>query len=281
MQIGGTRAPSPVGDLGFIEMTQALLLEDVTWQPSGPDIVMHGYLPQSGRLKAVAHLTTKASSGGVQESNANSTANGSNNTSSSNSHTTSQLDSGNRVEFYKSWDQYGCFSNFSSHNITMPDVPMTRDVLAEGSSDSNREWSSVEHYYQSQKFMGVNHPDAIALVEAIFNANSPEEAAKLGRRAQRTRPELMRSDWDQVKPVVMLAALRRKFEMHQGPRNMLLGTDNAPRASLVETSPHDYYWGEGHDGSGENTLGKLLMQVRDEMMAKQQPNTNKQLLSQV
>ena len=30
--IGGARAPSPVGELGFVEMTQAVQIEDVKWQ---------------------------------------------------------------------------------------------------------------------------------------------------------------------------------------------------------------------------------------------------------
>ena len=30
--IGGARAPTPVGELGFVEMTQAVQLEHVTWQ---------------------------------------------------------------------------------------------------------------------------------------------------------------------------------------------------------------------------------------------------------
>ena len=34
-----------------------------------------------------------------------------------------------------------------------------------------------------------------ALSEEIWMAGSPEEAAKLGRAAQRQQPELVRSDW--------------------------------------------------------------------------------------
>ena len=31
---------------------------------------------------------------------------------------------------------------------------------------------------------------------------------------------------------------------------------------LIESSPYDYYWGCGGDGSGKNRLGKILMEVR-------------------
>jgi diaminohydroxyphosphoribosylaminopyrimidine deaminase/5-amino-6-(5-phosphoribosylamino)uracil reductase len=43
--IGGSTAPSPVGDLGLTLMTQALRLESVTGRSVGPDYVVEGYLP--------------------------------------------------------------------------------------------------------------------------------------------------------------------------------------------------------------------------------------------
>lgn len=239
LQIGGIRAPSPVGDLGFIEMTQALQLEDVTWQPSGPDLLMQAYLPQSGGLKAVA-ASAVANALGSQSA----LPEASNSSSNGSIH-------GRCIEFYKAWDEYGCFSNFSAHKITL----------------DQKEWPSVEHYYQSQKFFGVANPDAVALFDAITHADSPEKAARIGRTAQRERPNLVRPDWDTTKSNVMLEALRAKFNTHTGPRELLLSTAASnPAATLVESSPHDYYWGKGYDGSGLNTLGHLLMKVRDELL---------------
>ena len=43
--VGGKLAPSPVGDLGLAEMTDALTLERVSWHQLGPDFVVEGYLP--------------------------------------------------------------------------------------------------------------------------------------------------------------------------------------------------------------------------------------------
>ncbi|MBD2464012.1 bifunctional diaminohydroxyphosphoribosylaminopyrimidine deaminase/5-amino-6-(5-phosphoribosylamino)uracil reductase RibD [Oscillatoria sp. FACHB-1407] len=42
--IGGATAPSPVGDLGFTEMTAALPLERVSWRAIGSDLLIEGYL---------------------------------------------------------------------------------------------------------------------------------------------------------------------------------------------------------------------------------------------
>ena len=43
--IGGSTAPTPVGDLGFTTMTEALSLERVRWRTVGSDCLVEGYLP--------------------------------------------------------------------------------------------------------------------------------------------------------------------------------------------------------------------------------------------
>ncbi|MCC5635635.1 bifunctional diaminohydroxyphosphoribosylaminopyrimidine deaminase/5-amino-6-(5-phosphoribosylamino)uracil reductase RibD [Nostoc sp. CHAB 5844] len=47
--IGGTHAPTPVGDLGFTTMTEALPLERVRWRVVGSDCLVEGYLPQNSQ----------------------------------------------------------------------------------------------------------------------------------------------------------------------------------------------------------------------------------------
>lgn len=43
--VGGKAAPSPVDDLGFTNMTEALILERVSWRFVGADCLAEGYLP--------------------------------------------------------------------------------------------------------------------------------------------------------------------------------------------------------------------------------------------
>ena len=43
--IGGSTAPTPVGDLGLTTMTQAISLEQVRWRIVGSDCLLEGYLP--------------------------------------------------------------------------------------------------------------------------------------------------------------------------------------------------------------------------------------------
>ncbi len=342
LQIGGSRAPTPVGDLGFVEMTQALQLADVQWQQVGTDLLLTGYLPQSGGLRALAAAAAAAdvpdagpaAQGLVLGSSSSGSSGSSSGSSSSRSaagvsgvhgegaaggtarHPGSRLEPAGVAEFYKAWDRYGCLSNFSPHPIRMPEGPMTAQraqqlheaaqqrqrqrqqsdngagsssssssgsVCDSGSGEGWRQWPSVEHYYQAQKFAGSADPEAAELVQSIAAAASPEEAARLGRRAQRHRAGLLRPDWEDAKVSVMLAALRAKCATHTGPRSMLLATSGSTSSSgrggdaspsgleLVESSPHDFFWGRGYDGSGANMLGKLLMQVRAELLQQQPP----------
>jgi len=44
--IGGLGAASPVGELGLTQMTEALLLEQVRWEPVGTDLLIEAYLPR-------------------------------------------------------------------------------------------------------------------------------------------------------------------------------------------------------------------------------------------
>ncbi|HLY31420.1 MAG TPA: NADAR domain-containing protein, partial [Ktedonobacterales bacterium] len=60
----------------------------------------------------------------------------------------------------------------------------------------------------------------------------------------------------------MLRGVLRKFETHERPRAILLGTGDE---EIVESSPSDYYWGCGADGSGKNRLGHTLMLVRERL----------------
>eukprot|EP00884_Botryococcus_braunii_P000245 jgi/Botrbrau1/10220/Bobra.0362s0010.1 len=271
--IGGVRAPSPVGELGNVEMTQALDLVDTKWMPSGPDMLLSGYLPASGGLEAL-EATLAAGRGGRTDLLEVTRASSSGKGPAAVQDPATQLPVGRRVvrekvaEFYKSWDQYGALSNFSPHAVLLPDAPVEAGQTAP-SLGTMREWPTVEHFYQSQKFAGVEDDEARELMESIASAPSPEEAARIGRSAQRSRPDLIRPSWDASKLSVMYIAVRDKFTRHTGPREMLLSTAKASGGplQLVESSPHDFFWGRGVDGSGANQLGHLLTRVRDELGA--------------
>nr|XP_018683346.1 PREDICTED: riboflavin biosynthesis protein PYRR, chloroplastic isoform X2 [Musa acuminata subsp. malaccensis] len=156
------------------------------------------------------------------------------------------------ISFYKTWDPYGAFSNYSPHPIQMPDE-----------NGNNLTWSTMEHYYQAHKFVGVDNPLAKDAFEQIKMAKSPEEASRLGRKLQRQHPEVVRADWDSAKIDIMYGALKCKFSTYPHLEAMLCSTAGSV---LVEASPHDLFWGGGREGEGLNYLGRLLMQLRTEIL---------------
>ncbi len=95
------------------------------------------------------------------------------------------------------------------------------------------------------------------LRELIRRCERPGDAKRLARLHR----DQIRPDWDSVKTSVMLTVLRAKFAIPY-LRNLLLKTGTA---ELVEDSPFDSFWGIGHDGKGQNMLGRLLMQIREEV----------------
>jgi N-glycosidase YbiA len=115
-------------------------------------------------------------------------------------------------------------------------------------------WATVEHYYQAHKFQGTRYEDLMAKIQA---ASTPELAAGIGRNSD-YQP---RSDWDRCKCEIMYGAVRQKFSQHLDLQQILLDTQNA---EIIEDSPVDYFWGGGLDRSGQNQLGRILMQVRAE-----------------
>ncbi|XP_024626911.1 riboflavin biosynthesis protein PYRR, chloroplastic isoform X2 [Medicago truncatula] len=155
--IGGKNAPSPVGDLGMVEMSQAINLIDVCYQQVGPDMLVSGFLQP---LPDTAPTIPSPEETFIADPSV------------------SPYES-SIIFFYKTWDPHGALSNFSPHPIQMPDE-----------NGENVTWLSVEHYYQAHKFVGVDDATAKDCLEKIKSVKSPEEAARIGRSIQRQRPDL-------------------------------------------------------------------------------------------
>lgn len=143
---------------------------------------------------------------------------------------------GDDIRFCSSGGEYGCLSNFARYPIRL----------------KGRTWPTSEHYFQAQKFAGT--PDE----EEVRRAKKPMLAARMGR--DRSRPR--RRDWEGVKVSIMRNAVRAKFTQHEDIREVLLGTGDA---RIVEHTARDAFWGDGGDGRGRNMLGRVLMEVREEL----------------
>lgn len=107
---------------------------------------------------------------------------------------------------------------------------------------------TTEHAYQAAKSDDVNEAIRVSLLK------SPGDAKRVGRTL------VVRKDWEQVKRQIMLDVLRLKFNLPDLRRRLLATGD----VQLVEGNTWgDRYWGVCN-GVGENWLGRLLMQVREE-----------------
>ena len=140
------------------------------------------------------------------------------------------------IYFYSTLDKYGELSNFADF----------------GFEYENLYYPTVEHFYQSQKFVDKDYS------ELIRQARTPKGAADLGK----SRSEKIKTNWEEIKIDVMLDGVQKKFDTHENLKELLLSTGDT---LIIENSPYDNYWGIGQTGDGLNQLGTTLMRVRQRL----------------
>lgn len=113
------------------------------------------------------------------------------------------------------------------------------------------EYTSTEHAYQAAKTLDPGER------RRIRESQKPGEAKRLGKQVK------MRTDWEQIKISVMKELVLQKFSKHKELKDKLLATGDA---YIEETNTwNDTFWGVCK-GKGQNWLGKILMEVRKELM---------------
>lgn len=121
---------------------------------------------------------------------------------------------------------------------------------------AGREWVTVEHAYQAFKSRER------ILQDHIRGLSTPRLAKNAGRVVD------MRNDWPQVKEPIMRQLVRAKFTQNEDMAEKLLRTGSE---EIVEDNYwHDNIWGDCtcgkcHDRVGQNLLGKILMEIRQEL----------------
>lgn len=113
-----------------------------------------------------------------------------------------------------------------------------------------KRYKTCEHAYQAHKTLDE------CSKEIIRKSKTPLEAKKLGRAL------VLREDWEDVKVPLMRMFLKKKFE-NPFLRCMLLETGTAEL--IHENKWNDKFWGVSN-GVGENFLGKLLMETRNDLL---------------
>lgn len=141
------------------------------------------------------------------------------------------------IKFYKINEPYGYMSNYKKAPIYL----------------FNNWFKWVESAYQ---FCKTTDPEEQLL---ILNAKTNNEARLLGQKV------ILRSDWNDIKISVMKECVLAKFLQHKDLADQLIYTGNE---EIQEDSLTDFFWAIG-DGTGQNHLGKILMEVRE--ILKQRP----------
>lgn len=144
------------------------------------------------------------------------------------------MDTEKQIYFYE--HDFYVFSNFSSFKLMWKGV----------------DYMTSEHAYHAERFADEK------MKEEIRNMRSAHEAYKYAQENKHLQVE----NWNEIKLSVMKDILREKVKQHAYVNKKLL--DSGDR-ELVEDSWCDSFWGWGPNKDGENHLGKLWMEVRNEI----------------
>lgn len=154
-----------------------------------------------------------------------------------------RLDTDKQIFFYE--NDFYVLSNFSAFQIVWePHL-----------------FPTSEHVYQWSKF---NYFETATtqrrqdIRRDILTAKSAHEAFKIAQR----EAALCDPCWPSVRVPLMKAILRTKADQHEYVKRKLLQTGDR---ELIEDSWRDSFWGWGRHRDGQNMLGILWMEIRQEL----------------
>ena len=155
------------------------------------------------------------------------------------------------IGFFHEYEEYGCFSNW----------------YPAGFEYEGRYFDNSEQFMMYHKVMMFGKDE---LAEQIMQTSDPAVCKKI---AKQKFPEFDADLWDKACQEIVKRGVKAKFAQNEDILKVLLGTGNA---LLAECSPYDKKWGIGIDigdpdrlniakWKGQNLLGKVLMEVREEL----------------
>lgn len=151
------------------------------------------------------------------------------------------LDNEKQVLFYE--NEFYCLSNFSSFAV----------------EENNILYMTSEHLYHCKKFDDEN------IIQKIINAKSAHDAQKI---AIGNVVNVVKG-WKDIRVKVMKEILLLKLNQHPYVKKKLIDTGDR---EIIENSWRDDFWGWGENQDGQNILGKLWMEIRDEIKSKEDKN---------
>lgn len=130
---------------------------------------------------------------------------------------------------------------------------------------------TAEHAYQASKFVDPDAHYEIAHVRAKKDTTKAHADGVASKELAHEFIEagiMIRPDWEIAKLSIMYVSVQQKFFKNRDLAARLIATGNE---ELVEGNDWgDVYWGVSPIGSstGENHLGRILMQVRGQLIEK-------------
>lgn len=149
----------------------------------------------------------------------------------------------------------GEFSFLSNFYIFDPPIRVTLNAL-NATGEATITVSNTEAAFQAGK----------SKEPLKYQNMTPKEAKKAGKHERMSKLE--RTQWDNYKKLILMKQLLKlKFDKnHPDLQQKLIAT--YPEELIEGNYWHDTYWGVC-EGVGENHLGQLLMEIRNELLQKQ------------
>lgn len=155
------------------------------------------------------------------------------------------------IGFFHANEEYGCFSNW---------YPAEFDY-------AGRHFANAEQFMMYHKVLMFRKYD---LADQIMGTSDPAKCKKI---AGQKFPEFNSELWEKTCQTIVKRGVKAKFLQNDDILKILLNTGNA---LLAECSPYDKKWGIGIDindpdrcviakWKGRNLLGRILMEVREEL----------------
>lgn len=119
-------------------------------------------------------------------------------------------------------------------------------------------YPTLEHAYQCKRYTDPK------IIEEIKNASSPIKAWEVSSKYKHLQiPEFKSEDY---KLNIMKNLMRLKIEQHEEIKQALLDSKGLEIIKHIVTyPPGDGFWDDGERGEGLNHIGKLWMELRDEI----------------
>ena len=135
---------------------------------------------------------------------------------------------------------YIYFSPYTSHAIKL----------------NNILYPTVEHAYQCMRY------DDQKIIQEILSATSPVKAWQISTKYKSVQIPHFRSH----KREIMKTLMRLKMEQHEEVRNSLIDSGDMEIIKHITTyPPGDGFWDDGENGEGQNEMGKIWMEIRNEL----------------